>query len=106
MSGFYMLAGTLSSDQSLQQIAAQLKDLGLDSQMDEDELELDSPASLALRSGFDHEYILVGDATESEVILGECERLSTLFTQMKLSHEMEIYDTRNELVQQYAFHAD
>jgi hypothetical protein len=106
MSGFYMLAGTLSSNQSLQQIAAQLTDLGQVVQLEDDELELDSPASLALRSGFEHEYILVGDATESEVILQECERLSKLLQQLQLSHEMEIYDTLNELIQQYAYHVD
>jgi hypothetical protein len=106
MSGFYMLAGTLTSDQSLEQISAQLKALGLVSGIEDDELELDSPANLVIRTGFDHEYILVGDATESELLLGECERFSGLLKQMQMSHEMEIYDTRNELIQQIEYHIE
>lgn len=106
MSGFYMLAGTLTSDQSLEQISAQLKDLGIVSEIEDDELELDSPANLAIRSGFDHEYILVGDATESELLLGECKRFSGLLKQMDMAHEMEIYDTRNELIQQFEYQID
>lgn len=106
MSGFYMLAGTLNTDQSLQQIAAQLKDLGVTAQIEDDELELDSPASLTIRSGFDHEYILVGDASEREILWNECERLSGLFKQMQMAHEMEIYDTRNEMIHQFLYHND
>jgi hypothetical protein len=103
MSGFYMLAGTLTSDQSLQQLCSQLRDLGMDAEIEDDELELASPASLAIRSGFDHEYILVGDSTERELLLGECERFSGLLKQMQMAHEMEIYDTRNELIQQFDY---
>ncbi len=104
MSGFYMLAGTLTSDQTLQQISVQLKDLGMAVQIEDDELELDSAANLTIRSGFAHEYILVGDATESELLLAECERFSALLTKMQMSHEMEIYDMRNELIEQIIYH--
>lgn len=106
MTGFYMLAGTLTSDQSLDQISIQLKELGVISQLEDDELELESPASLAIRSGFDHEYILVGDATDSEVLLTECKHFSDILKQMHMSHEMEIYDTKNELIQQYNFYRE
>ena len=106
MAGFYMLAGTLTSDQTLQQLSIQLKDLGVASQLEDDELELDSPASLAIRSGFDHEFILVGDAAQSDVLLTECERLSGYLKQLGLSHEMEIYDTQNELLKQLNFYPE
>ncbi len=106
MSGFYMLAGTLTSDQSLQQILEKLTELGLPGKIDDDELELDTPASLTIRSGFDHEYILVGDALERELLQAECERLSGLLKQMHMSHEMEIYDTRNELINQIDYSID
>ncbi len=106
MGGFYMLAGTLTSDQSLQQLASQFKELGMAVEIEDDELELDSPANLAVRSGFDHEYILVGDSTERELLLGECERFSGLLKQMQMVHEMEIYDTRNELIHQFNYHIE
>jgi hypothetical protein len=106
MRSFYMLAGTLTSDQTLNQISMQLKDLGVAGQIDDDELELDSPANLAIRSGFDHEYILVGDAPDGELLLGECERFSCLLKQMQMAHEMEIYDTRNELIQLFEYQID
>ena len=106
MAGFYMLAGTLSTDLALEQISIQLKDSGVSAQLEDDELVLDSPANLAIRSGFDHEYILVGDATESEVLLGACERFSAILKQLGLTHEMEIYDTHNELIRQYNFYQD
>ena len=106
MSGFYMLAGTLTSDQSLEQISAQLKDLGMTAKIEDDELELDSPANLTIRTGFDHEYILVGDATERELLWGECEHFSELLKQMQMAHEMEIYDTRNEMIHQFIFHIE
>lgn len=106
MSGFYMLAGTMASDQTLEQISAQLKDLGMAGQIEDEELELDSPASLTIRTGFDHEYILVGDATERDLMLGECDRFSGLLKQMQVAHEIEVYDTRNELIQQFVYHIE
>ncbi len=106
MSGFYMLAGTLTSDQTLEQISSQLKNLGMAAEIEDDELELDSPASLTIRSGFDHEYILVGDATEKDVLLAECERFSSMLKQMDMPHEMEIYDTSNELIHQFVYHKE
>lgn len=106
MAGFYMLAGTLSSELKLEQIALLLKDLGTDSQLEDDELELDSPANLTLRSGFEHEYIVVGDTTESALLLSECERLSKLLQQLQLTHDLEIYDLKNELIHQIDYRAD
>lgn len=99
MSDFYMLAGTVLSHKSLDELQAILADHSISSQIQDDELILDGQATLAFRTGFEHEYILVGDASDYKQLAQAVQTLSTILCQQQLQHSLEIYDTNNELIQ-------
>jgi len=107
MAGFYMLAGTVTTDLTLDKLSQALHAHALVASTQGDELRLTSqvenPAKLALRSGFAHEFIAVGHAREQQPLMSECERLSSVLQSLQIAHELEIYDVKNELIRQLGF---
>jgi hypothetical protein len=107
MSGFFMMAGTVNSERPLQLLAGLLVEAGIDGSIDDDEFVMQSPTStLALRTGFDHEYIAVGDAEDEIGLLADCTRLSRILKEREITHELEIYDKENRLIEQFVFQDD
>lgn len=102
MTGFYMLAGTVSTHKSLTDIQSLLAD-NYKSEINDDELELDSQVNLTFRSGFDHEFIIVGDSTDSKLLISESEKLSSDLQKLSIQHAFEIYDTDNLKISEIAY---
>ena len=103
MKPFYMLAGSVATDLALEQIQRLLAELGIDSVFEEDELLLSGPTNLLFRDGFDHEYIVVGDAPDMTTLVEGCRTLSNALKEMKMAHGFELYDTQNQLFEQIDF---
>ena len=102
MSGFYMLAGTALTDLSLQQLSSLCRQQGLDPEVEEDEFSLHADATLTFREGFDHEVVLVGDASGVEALTRLAVKVSSLLSEQGISHAYEIYDPSNELIEEFA----
>ena len=103
MSQFYMLAGTVSTADSLQQLQQRLSKAGLETLIDDDELEINGDATLIFRQGFDHEYILVGDSGEKETLITAAGHLSDILKTLGLQHGLEVYDTQNLMIDEFEF---
>ena len=101
MSRFYMLAGTLQSFASLEALQRLLKEASIVSRLIDDELEVEMAASMAIRTGFAHEYILVGDSRDAEILITAAKQLSAVFNRQRMSHDYEIYDRDNQLIESY-----
>ncbi len=95
---FYMVAGTVTTEKALVELKTLLAKQGLELEIEEDELLITSSSNLVLRSGFEHEFVLVGDSTEKGTILEEIRALSSIFKTLKIAHELELYDTENQLI--------
>lgn len=99
-----MLAGTVLSNKSLEELQAMLIQLSIPSEIKQDEIVLNSTsATLYFRTGFEHEYILVGDASDGETLLSEANKISALLRQHSIQHGYEIYDTDNQQIFDYEF---
>lgn len=98
MAEFHMLAGTVSSAKILEEFEALLLKAGIKSTVLDDEMELDGQVNLTFRSGFEHEYIVVGDAIDQTLLKHEVQLLSDVLKQNQIQHEFEIYDMANELI--------
>jgi len=100
MSGFYMLAGSLMSEQGLQALQQSLLQAGIDSELDdeENELTLTLAATVTVREGFAHECIVVGDATAEATLLASVQQFSSWLKTQAIAHEFEIYDRQNRLI--------
>ena len=103
MSSFYMLAGTVNSDDNLDQMQQLLSSAGLKTTIDDDELEIEGQATLYFRAGFDHEYILVGDSDNQQILSNEAKKLSDVLQSNRLQHGYEIYDTENLMVDEFDY---
>ncbi len=93
-----MLAGTVLTDRSMFEMKVLLANHEIRTRISEDELELEGRVNLTFRTGFDHEYIIVGDAVEPQPLLDESERLSSILRQHQIQHAFEIYDHQNRQV--------
>lgn len=98
MPSFCMLAGTVSTGKNFEEIVTLLSKAGFKTEILEDEIELKGRANLIIRSGFDHEYIVVGDAIDNSTLKQESQLLSDKLKQELIQHEFEFYDMTNELV--------
>lgn len=98
-----MLAGTVLTDIELTNIKTLLMESSIKSEIIDDDLELQGQSELVFRPGFDHEFILVGDATEQEILLEEAGRLSAALRQHGIQHAYEIYDTDNLQIFDYEY---
>ena len=106
MSGFCMLAGTLASDLPQQDLLLLLQRNGISASTRGDEILIAGDIQLALRTGFEHEYILVGHSRDEAVLVQACTQVSARFTALKLEHEIEVYDVGNALIATLGFQAD
>ena len=106
MSGFCMLAGTLTSDLPQPDLLRLLQNNGITASSRDDEILIECDIKLALRTGFAHEYVVVGHSRDEAMLLDTCTRISAQFAALDLEHEIEIYDTVNRLIQTLEFHAD
>jgi len=104
--GFYMLAGTVQSDQTLQQIQALLEQHSICSEYDEDEQELTLllDSTIIFRAGFAHEFIVVGDAIEEQKLLDAVKSLSQSLSALSIQHAFELYDMQNQLIHELEHH--
>ena len=93
-----MLAGTVQTELSIQHVQKILAEHDIDTQFVDDELVLNGEATLIFRDGFDHEFIVVGDAPAQSILQQATRRLCEVLAQHQLAHEVEIYDTGNHLV--------
>lgn len=98
-----MLAGTVLTELGLADIKALLADSSIKSEIIDDDLELEGQSSLVFRQGFDHEFILVGDAMDRQIMLEEARRLSATLQQHAIQHAYEIYDTDNLQIFEYDY---
>ena len=98
-----MLAGTVSCGDSLESIQQHLSSVGLVTHIDDDELEIEGEATLYFRSGFEHEYILVGDCEDQQLLISETRRLSQLLQGLSLQHGYEIYDMDNQMIDEFDY---
>ena len=103
MSKFFMLAGTVCCDDNLESIQQRLASVGLNTRIDDDELEIEGEATLYFRSGFEHEYILVGDSENQQVLISETRKLSQLLQGLSLQHGYEIYDRDNQMIDEFDY---
>ncbi len=101
-----MLAGTLASDLPQQDFLRLLQSNGISASARDDEILIAGDIQLALRTGFDHEYILVGHSRDETILLQTCRRVSAKFAALRLEHEIEVYDVDNALIAALAFQAD
>ena len=96
---FYMVAGTVSWEQGAEALFRSLQEQGLPFEQDEDELHWASEAaSLSLRPGFDHEWILVGDAADEENLRQALQRLSDTLKALDAEYGFEIHAPDNRLI--------
>jgi hypothetical protein len=95
---FYMIAGTLSWEQGADALCEALVASGWSARNEDGDVQLDSPASLALREGFSHEFIIVGDAAELAVLEQEVERLAASLDARGIGYHWELYDPDNRLI--------
>lgn len=102
--GFYMLAGTVQSEQNIQQIQSLLASQKIYSDIQDDELKIDGRATIYFRAGFAHEFILVGDAPDREDLMSDVEQLSSVLCNENIQHAYEVYDTENIQIHDYSFH--
>lgn len=98
-----MVAGTVLTDLDLEQLRRVLEKNGVDAEINDDELKIRDEATVYFRTGFEHEYILVGDAREREPLLRQVQRISEVLKRNDISHAFEIYDTDNDQVHDYEF---
>ncbi len=98
MKAFFMLAGTLMTSRPLETIQELLSTQGIESDLDENELRLQCPASFELRYGFDHELIVVGDSFDRDTLEQQTHWLSSALKQLQMAHEFELYDTANKQI--------
>ena len=103
MASFYMLAGTVLSDLDMQQMMSFLSQQGLQCRMEDEELRIDGAARIYVRPGFDHEFILVGDAREEIDLRRDCEQLSAVLRSQRIQHAYELYGRDNEAIAEYEF---
>ena len=96
MPEFYMLAGTLSTDESFSLLQTLLSDGGFELERIDDEILIKGQSNLTIRTGFDHEFIVVGDSTTNAALQHDSEMLSALLKQHQIEHEFEFYDMANE----------
>ncbi len=92
-----MLAGTISTEKTLADFEKLLGTAGFQFETVEDEIFLQGPVNLTLRTGFGHEYIVVADSVDKEVLTIEVQLLSDLLKNSQIKHEFEFYDRANEL---------
>ncbi len=92
-----MLAGTLSTLKTIDEMQTLLLSTGLQLNLIEDEIELHGIANITLRPGFDHEYIVVADAVDKQILKNEVQSFSDILKDNLIKHEFEFYDMANEL---------
>ncbi len=100
---FFMVAGTVNWEQGGEALRLALHEQGLTFELDDDELNASDPAaSLCLRPGFDHEWILVGDAANEEDLRQALQRLSDALKELGAGHGFEIHAPDNRLIGEIA----
>ena len=100
---FYMMAGTIASEYDLQYFRDLLAKSGYITSIEDDELFIDGKATLILRTGFQHEYILVGDCNQLECITRDTKKLSKVLQHHGIQHGFEIYDPKNMLIEEFEY---
>jgi len=101
---FYMVAGTVNWEQGAEALRRALKEQGLVFELDDDELNASgTAANLCLRPGFEHEWILVGDAAEEEDLRQALQQLSDALKALGAGHGFEIHAPDNRLIGEIAF---
>jgi hypothetical protein len=103
MSGFFMIAGTVLTDLGMNEMQLLLRQQGIVSHMQDDELRVEGACRIYFREGFDHEFILVGDAREESELRQESTRLSAALKSHGIQHAYELYDKANEPIADYEF---
>jgi len=100
-----MLTGTVLTNLALVEIQRLLEANGVATVILDDELEIKGQANLTFRTGFDHEFVIVGDSIDEDTLMSETSRLSLLLSQLRITHGIEIYGPQNELIfeDQYQF---
>ena len=96
---FYMAVGTVDWEQGGETLLRSLNEHKLGFEEQEDELEWDSDdATLCLRPGFAHEWILVGDAEDQQQLMQAVQQLSAALQALGIRHEFEIHAPDNSLI--------
>ncbi len=98
-----MLAGTVLTDRSIAEMKTMLANHEIRAKICEDELELEGRANLTFRTGFDHEYIIVGDSVERQPLLDESGQLSSILRLYQIQHAFEIYDHQNRQIFEFEY---
>lgn len=98
-----MLAGTVNCDSGQQILQNLLTQHGIAAQIVDDEIVVTGEARISFRTGFEHEYILVGDAHDGDILLAAIHKVSTVLYQQKINHAYEVYDTENNQIFDYTF---
>ena len=101
--GFCMVAGTVTTGLDLPELRAMLTKNRIDAQISRGELKVKDQATIYFRPGFDHEYVLVGDAREQTLLMTGIERLSEVLQLNQIPHAYEIYDIDNNPVGEFDF---
>gem|GEM_PF-912074 len=103
MAGFFMISGSVLTNLAMDDMQALLQGQGISARLEDDELRLDGAARLYIRRGFEHEFILVGDARELADLRADSERLSRMLAEQGIAHAWELYDRDNEQIEDYEF---
>ena len=98
-----MLAGTVLCESSQHTLQNLLEQKGIATQIVDDEIVVSGEARISFRTGFEHEYILVGDAHDGDILLAAIHKVSTVLCQQNIKHGYEVYDTENNQIFDYTF---
>jgi len=101
---FYMVAGTVEWDRGAEALQRALQAQGLPFDHEEDELLRETTrVELALRPGFEHEWILVGDAGEEAELRQAVQQLSDVLRALDVRHSFEMHAPDNRLLGEISF---
>ncbi len=103
---FYMVAGTVDWEQGAEALAEGLRGEGWTVTLEEGDLLLQGPASLELREGFGHEFILVGNHAEEAGLRDELQRLGQCLQQLGIAHSWELHAPDNRQIDAWAWRND
>ncbi len=98
-----MIAGSVLTNLALDELQALLQGQGIRARQEDDELRLDGAARLYIRPGFEHEFILVGDARDVADLRADSQRLSQVLAEQCIAHAWELYGKDNEQIEDYEY---